>query len=120
MYIRKLANAFCEGAKPIKALSKVTPPAVMRYKTKHGGLWVGGNVEISDDRLVFRPNDINRTMHEALQDIIIDTSKITAVNYQFGWITGIVAITHDRGEFRFRCFGAKAVVNELSAYIEKL
>ena len=120
MHIRKLANAFYEDARPAEALSKVTPPAVKRYKTRHGGLWVGGNVEISDDRLVFRPNSINRTMHEALQDIIIDTRKITAVNHQFGWITGIVAVTHDRGELRFRCFGAKAVVNELSAYIEKL
>ena len=31
--------------------------------------------------------------------------KVHSVHWEFGWLTGIVVVSYDEGEFRFRCFG---------------
>lgn len=37
---------------------------------------------------------------------------------EFGWVTGIVAVEHDAGTFRFRCFGASKAAAMLEKHIE--
>jgi hypothetical protein len=47
--------------------------------------------------------------------VTIPTQAIRNVRREFGFLTGIVVIEHDAGEFRFRCFGAKGVVANYQA-----
>ena len=87
---------------PADALS-----VIHRFNRKWGGLWVGGTVSIAPQGVSFSPNRINRAVHEAPEPITVPSEDIRAVRHEFGWLTGIIVVTHARGEFRFRCYGAK-------------
>lgn len=120
--IKKLCNAFVPDAEMIddipilsRTVVKAAKGAVDRYKSKHGGLWVGGSVLITDDGLAFAPTGINIDLHRELSTVLIMREEIKAVRRDFGWLTGIVTVTHTTGEFRFRCFGAKTVVDRIAA-----
>ena len=93
--------------------------AVNRFSTKHGGLWVGGSVEISHDGVLFKPNALNEAFHEGLESVHIPMTQVLSVAREFGWITGIVVVAHQLGEFRFRCFGAKKIVQRVSALLNE-
>jgi hypothetical protein len=105
--IRKLANAFIPGAAPSHLVPADARSVINRFNRKWGGLWVGGTVSIAPQGVSFTPNRINRAVHEALEPINVPAEDIRAVRHEFGWVTGIVVVTHARGEFRFRCYGAK-------------
>ncbi len=113
--IRKLANAFISEAMPVDWLPGAALGAVVRFKRKHGGLWVGGTVIGRDSGVSFEPNAANRALHEELQTISVRAEDIRAVRHEFGWFTGVVVITHARGELRFRCYGAKKLAATLAA-----
>lgn len=108
--VRKPANAFLPNATPSRILPGVVVWAIDRFKRKHGGLWVGGTVAVSEAGVSFSPNGLNQTVHEGLEPISVSATGIRAVRYEFGWVTGIVIVEHVRGEFRFRCYGAKHLV----------
>ena len=105
--IRKLANAFIPGAVPSDLVPADALSAINRFNRKWGGLWVGGTVSIAPQGVSFTPNRINRAVHEGLEPIDVPAADIRAVRHEFGWVTGIIVVTHARGEFRFRCYGAK-------------
>jgi len=105
--VRKLANAFFPKATPSEVVPAFALSAIDRFKRKHGGLWVGGTVEVSQAGVSFSPNGLNRVLHEGLEPISVAAKDIRAVRYEFGWFTGMVVVEHVRGEFRFRCYGAK-------------
>ncbi len=113
MKISKLANAFLKEAEPIQGIPGSAERVIRRYKSKDGGLWVGGRIEISDSVLSFSANGLNRTLHEDLPEVTIPINEIESVVYRFGWITGIIIVSHRQGEFRFRCYGAKRLVEEI-------
>jgi hypothetical protein len=113
--IRKLANAFVPYATPSDALGSAALSAVQRFKRKHGGLWVGGTVHATRGGVTFAPNGLNRVFHEDLEAIDVAAGDIKSVRHEFGWITGIVVVTHVGGEFRFRCYGAKRLAATLAA-----
>jgi len=105
--VRKLANAFYPNATPSEVVPAFALSAIDRFKRKHGGLWVGGTVAVSRAGVSFSPNGRNRACHEALEPLGVPAEDVRAVRYEFGWFTGIVVVEHGRGEFRFRCYGAK-------------
>ena len=113
--IRKLANAFVAEATPVDSLPSAALGAVVRFKRKHGGLWVGGIVNVTDSGVSFEPNSVNRALHEELPTISVSAEDIRAVRHEFGWFTGIVVVSHARGELRFRCYGAKKLAATLAA-----
>src|SRR5688572_30134069 len=90
-------------------------PAIERFKRKHGGLWVGGTVSVSQSGVSFSPNRLNRAFHEGLEPINVAAEDIRAVRHEFGWFTGIVVVEHIHGEFRFRCYGAKQLAATMAA-----
>lgn len=110
--ITKLCNAFIPTASAAFHLG-----AVNNYKAKHGGLWVGGKVEISKQMLSFQPNKLNVALHAGDCSVHFPTSLIRSVHREFGFVSGIVVITLQSGEFRFRCFGAKGVAAEISTLL---
>jgi len=113
--LRKLANAFMPEATPSEVLPSAALSAATRFKRKHGGLWVGGTVVVTDSGVSFAPNGLNRAFHDELQTISVRAADVRAVRHEFGWFTGIVVVTHTGGEFRFRCYGAKKLAATLAA-----
>lgn len=105
--VRKLANAFFPDATPSEIVPADALWAIDRFRRKHGGLWVGGTVAVSQAGIAFSPNSLNEVFHEGLEPVSVPAKEVRAVRYEFGWFTGIVVVEHVRGEFRFRCYGAK-------------
>jgi len=107
MISRKLVNAFIPDAAPSHWMPAAVLSAIVRFRRKHGGLWVGGTVSVSEGGISFSPNRINRAVHEGLESIHVPAEDVRAIRREFGWFTGIVVVEHAHGEFRFRCYGAK-------------
>lgn len=103
----KLANAFIPTATPSTVIPFSLRSVIDRFRRKEGGLWVGGTVLILRTGISFVPNLLNRAAHEELERINIPAADIREVRRKFGWITGIVVVTHANGKLRFRCYGAK-------------
>src|SRR5438105_11250059 len=117
LHIDKFANAFVPRATPSALVGGAARSAVDRYSRKHGGLWVGGKILATVEALTFVPNGLNVAMHTGLRGTQIPLNSILSVRRECGWLTGVVVVQHSHGEFRFRCFGAKQVAEELSAYV---
>ena len=99
---------------PSRFVPGVALPAIDRFKRKHGGLWVGGTVAISQAGVSFIPNGLNRFFHHGIFAINVPAKDIRAVRRESGWLTGIVVVEHVHGEFRFRCYGAKRLAAIMS------
>jgi len=112
--VRKMANAFIPNATPSDFVPFVVLPTILRFKRKHGGLWVGGTVTVSEAGVSFSPNRLNRFFHDEPQAIDVPAKDIRAVRHEFGWFTGIVVVDHVQGEFRFRCYAAKRLAANMS------
>src|SRR5437867_12043307 len=112
--IRNLVNAFIPDAPPSLVLPSDALRAIDRFSRKWGGLWVGGSVEISPEGILFSPNSLNKAVHVGLQPVHIRSQDVLSVRHEFGWFTGIVAVAHTTGEFRFRCYGAKRLAAVLA------
>jgi hypothetical protein len=79
-----------------------------------GGLWVGGRVTISKKGLSFQPNDLNKSVHKTNCTVNIPFSELISAHKEFGVITGIVVLNHTGGQFRFRCYGASRVADDIN------
>jgi hypothetical protein len=113
--IRRLANAFIPEATPADVLPVAALWATRRFQRTHGGVWVGGRVSVSTSGVSFVPNRLNRLAHNDLAPVNVRAEDIREVRREFGWVTGIVVVRHVRGEFRFRCYGAKQLVATMGA-----
>jgi hypothetical protein len=114
--LRKVANAFSPNA-AIRHRDSVPGAATEAYRARHGGIWIGGTVEITPDALSFTPNRLNQAVHMNLPGIVIPRDQIRDARRTFGWLTGIVTVEHAEGTFRFRCFGARGVAALLAGGI---
>ena len=117
-HVRKLVNAFMPNAVPSEVVPQTALSAVTRYGKKHGGLWVGGALDLTHEGVSFKPNALNEAFHAGLEPVHIPMASIRSVRREFAWLTGIVVVEHTGGEFRFRCFGAKQVAARLRSYLE--
>ncbi len=113
--IRKLANVFIPEAAPARLLPIAALSVINRFARTQGGLWVGGTVFVSSDGVSFVPNRTNRLVHNNPEQVNVRAGDIRAVRREFGWVTGIVVVKHARGEFRFRCYGAKQLAATMAA-----
>ncbi len=120
MNISKLSNAFFEDAQLSAVTNMVTGSSVDKFKKIHSGLWVGGKVRVNKTELRFDVNFVNQAVHKELAKILIPIIDIESCRYEFAWLTGIVVIIHKNGTFRFRCYGAKKVANEIRQTIQGL
>ena len=78
-----------------------------RMRRVYGGLWVGGDLFLYQDRLSFKPNAANRAVHSSDMARDFPLSTVTAVRCRFGVFTGIVDVELRGKRLTFRCFGSK-------------
>jgi len=115
--LTKLCNAFVPSAEGNRSILPVAATgAVERYKRKHGGLWVGGKVFVTEDQIEFVPNGMNVALHANVGRLLIPFEWVRSIEWQFGLLTGIVVVKCEDFDFRFRCFGAKRLVRQLAAF----
>ena len=113
--IQKVANAFVPKTTPARMLPAATLSRIHRFARAHGGLWVGGTVSVSSRGVSFVPNRANRLVHNDPAAVDVPAGDIKDVRREFGWVTGIVVVRHEGGEFRFRCYGARQFAAAMAA-----
>ena len=99
---KKLANALFEDAKP----------NIENQKTN--SLWVGGTVELKNSVITFTSNNLNSNLHSGKIDFSIPLRSLEKVSWGFGFLTGIVSLHLKDRTAKFRCFGARKIVNSLN------
>ena len=114
----KYANMFAPDAEMSAGARRAflfgSDSSVDWLRARMGGLWVGGAVTLTRDRLSFGPNALNAAVHadDTSQSVALD--RVVAVQDRFGWLTRIVDVTTDDGSvFTFRCFGARAFAEKI-------
>jgi len=116
LQIAKNANAFYPTATASELTLSVPGAAAALSKAKDG-LWVGGQIEITDDGIRFAPNKLNQALNDNAEPVFIPLASIRSASLGSGLITKVITVDHEGGEFHFRCFGAKGVVGELQRYL---
>jgi hypothetical protein len=115
IFIKKLCNAFITDAVVNRRIGGMAARNVETIGAAIGGLWVGGTVTVSADALDWVPNIMNTAVHDDLLPVHIPLREVRAVRREFGILTGIVVVElDDGGEFRFRCFNARNVAENMS------
>jgi hypothetical protein len=115
IFIKKLCNAFITDAVVNRRLGGATVRNMEAIGSLMGGLWVGGTVTVSADSLDWVPNIMNKAVHANLEPVHIPLRDVRSVRRVFGIVTGIVVVELvDGAEFRFRCFNARGVAENMS------
>jgi hypothetical protein len=110
--VKKLANALMPNAKPAKLIRGPTLWGIKLAEKYVGGLWVGGDVTLSNEGISFKANRLNASLHVGLEPVSISRESILSIERISSWGMDIVCVKHSDGEFRFRCYGATELVNE--------
>jgi len=118
--IKKVANALMPNAKPAAVIRGPALWSVKIVEKLAGGLWVGGEVTLSNDGVSFHANKLNESLHVDLEQVNIPLKNIESVSKISGWVTDIVSVKHSGGEFRFRCYSASELINEFNANVSSL
>jgi hypothetical protein len=89
-------------------------PMMKFFRWLSGGDWVGGNIFLYRDRLLFRPNSLNQAVLDHAPEINVPLATITEITTTFGLIAGIVIVKHDGGKIcTVRCYGAEKFAKRL-------
>jgi len=114
LQISKLCNAlYADAALTPRGAAFAAGPVVDRLRKRMGGLWVGGRLNIDNAAIRFEANSLNRMLQDNIAPVSIGLACVRSVELEGGWVTKIVAVHHDGGVFRFRCYGARAVAGAL-------
>lgn len=113
---QKTANVLVADAEMNPQLARLTNYLTLglfgtllgRMRRAYGGLWVGGDLFLYRDRLLFKPNAANQAVHSSHMEQNVPLSTVTAVVNRFGLVTGIVEVEFRGNCLMFRCFGSKA------------
>ena len=87
--------------------------ALTAYRTKYGGLWVGGRVTLTTSEISFRPNAMNRAIQTGSLDILVPLPAVVDVEVLRGFVTRIIAIHTPGSVVKVRCFGADAFADQI-------
>ena len=110
------ANALIADAQA--TLSPLTPrihqveATLDRFKSAHGGLWVGGRATLTTEAISFRPNALNRGMHAGPLDIEIPLPDIVSIEVLPAVVSSVIAIRTPHSAVKIRCFRADAFARQ--------
>ncbi|WP_156765546.1 hypothetical protein [Mycobacterium sp. 1245499.0] len=108
-----MANALIADVDVTVPTTSINRRVLDRYRRRHGGLWVGGRLTVTETDVQFHANALNRAIQSGQLDIVVDLGSVEAVELLPGVLTKIVAIhTGDRAT-KIRCFGAAKVADQI-------
>jgi hypothetical protein len=116
---KRMANALFANAAP--ASLDVVPGEILirlvlsAFRKAYGGLWVGGTAMLTREALSFKPNAMNRAVHEngAALHFELPLAQVRSVAYRPALFTAIIDVTTAAGTFSLRCYGAKKFANAI-------
>jgi hypothetical protein len=79
-----------------------------RFKSAHGGLWVGGRATLTTQSLCFRPNAVNRAIQTGSLDIELPLPDIVSIEVLPAFVSSVIAIRTPQSAVKIRCFRADA------------
>ncbi|WP_300377690.1 hypothetical protein [Henriciella sp.] len=87
-----------------------------------GGLWVGGNVWLTPEELVFRANAMNRRFHLDPKTLAwrIPLAEVENVSVCKAFVTRIIEISTGEETRSIRCFKASAFAAAIEATARKV
>ncbi|MEM6412856.1 MAG: hypothetical protein AAF683_15135 [Pseudomonadota bacterium] len=118
---RKMANALMKDAEIGDRTQMVLGPGgrlgTNAVKRLMGGLWVGGNVYLTEDAIEFHPNGLNRAVHKDPDSlsVVLPLRSVTSVETRFGIATQIIDIKTAIGTLSIRCYGAAGFAKKIEA-----
>src|ERR1700761_6364466 len=81
-------------------------PALDRFRSEHGGLWVGGRVSLTAEAVFFRPNSVNRGIQVGSLDIEVPLPDIVRLEVLPAFVSSVIAIHTSQLTVKIRCFRA--------------
>ncbi len=117
----KMANALFSEAR-----SAVTDPfgaikgAAEQQRAIHGGLWVGGRVDLTDEALSFAANAMNRAAHQNGGGLhwTVPLSAIRSLRFRKAFVTHIIDIETAEAAYAIRCWGARDFANLIDSAVK--
>ncbi|OBJ23448.1 hypothetical protein [Mycobacterium sp. 1245801.1] len=113
--ISRVANALIADVDVTVPTTSINRRVLDRYRRRHGGLWVGGRLTVTETDVQFHANALNRSIQSGQLDIVVDLGSVEAVELLPGVLTKIVAIHTGDRVTKFRCFGAAKVADRIRA-----
>lgn len=113
--ISRVANALIVDVDVTAPTTSVNRRVLDRYRRRHGGLWVGGRLTVTNIDVQFHANALNRSIQSGQLDVTIDLRSIESVELLPGVLTKIIAIRAGDRVTKFRCFGAAKVADQIRA-----
>lgn len=116
---QKTCNALLKNVSPnafMDEISDVSTIIIIKgFKKAMGGLWVGGNAFLYEDRIEFRPNSLNKSIHKGETSWTIPLKYIDKAFVSWGLLTKIINIETKEGTLKIRCFGAQDLCNKIES-----
>lgn len=94
-----------------------TDQVIRWFQQFHGGVWVGGRATLTQRRLHFAANQLNRMVHSGTLEVDIDLREVMEVSMRPGWVAGIVVVRMPGAELWFRCFGAATFHDQIATAV---
>ncbi len=80
-------------------------------KKMTGGLWVGGRLILTDKRVIFTANAMNRAVHKTLPQIALSLTDLAPVATRFGIMTKIIDLPTQGGVLSVRLYNAAKIAD---------
>jgi hypothetical protein len=115
---KRVANALITDAEA--GLPRFTPrthqveTTLDRFRSAHGGLWVGGRATLTAESLSFHPNDLNRATQTGSLDIEIPLADLTGIEVRPAFVSSVIAIRTPQSVVKIRCFRADAFARQIA------
>jgi hypothetical protein len=78
-----------------------------------GGVWVQGTVVLTEEKLTFTANKLNRALQKGDMDFSFPLTLINGATVAGGFGMKTICVHMKGGDFEFRCFGAKSALAKL-------
>ena len=115
---KRAANALIADAEA--ELPSLTPrirqveATLDRFKSAHGGLWVGGRATLTTESMCFRANAVNRSINEGSLDIEILLPDIISIKVLPAFISSVVVIRTRGSVVKIRCLRADSFASQMA------
>lgn len=112
------ANALITDAEanlpPLTPRARQIEASLDRFKSAHGGLWVGGRATLTAESVCFHPNAVNRGLNAGPLDIEILLPDIVSIEVLPALVSSVIVIRTQRSAVRIRCFRADEFAGQIA------
>lgn len=83
------------------------------FRSFQGGLWVGGHATLTDQRLHFEANSLNKMVHVGPMEVDVDLRHVIDVAVRRSPLATTIHVLLPGAVFRLRCWGARGFAEQV-------